>query len=119
MRAESMDLVSIPEWWRADCQGWIETERLSWEEVGRRLADHLDRAKPYNRTSIWRYLTGQLNSLELTEGFARARGVQSPLLVASDPDLVQWLAVGVALRREDIDMFFSLMRQARALITMP
>ncbi len=109
-------LIKVPSWWRRECEDWIAAQGLSIEEACPLLATALGRAEPYNYTTVWRYLRGQLSSLEVTAAFARLRGVGSPLVFAEAKELRDWFALGSQLRDEKPDLFDAMLVQAQAVL---
>lgn len=109
-------LIKVPEWWRQECRTWLQQEGVTWAEAGRRIADALGRATPYNHSTIWRYLDGQLHSMEITEGWARVRGVPSPVFYAESEELSRWCDAGRRMQSSQPSFFESLLAQAEALL---
>lgn len=114
MRPQS--LVKVPEWWRDKCRAWIVSEGLTWAAAGERIASAMERVQPYNHTTVWRYLTGQLHSIEITLGFARCMGHASPLFLAQDERELRWCTVGQSLSTVAPEMFDAILAQAEAVL---
>jgi len=108
--------IKVPDWWRRECENWVAQQGFSIEDVCPLLAKVLGRTEPYNYTTVWRYLRGQLSSLEVTEAFARLRDVGSPLVFAETPELRDWFTIGCALRESQPDLFDALLVQAQAVL---
>ena len=109
-------LIKVPEWWRQETRAWLQEQGVTWVECGRRIAEALGRPSPYNHSTIWRYLDGQIHSIEITEGLARVRGVPSPLFYAESAALARWCEAGKILHETQPAFFEALLAQAEALL---
>ena len=95
----------------------MTAERLTTRTAGRVLADAIRRERPFDHSAIVRYLSGKRTPAELTEAFARARGVAPPPLVpGADSKTQEWCDIGVRLQREAPTLFERELSELRHLV---
>jgi hypothetical protein len=97
----------------------MEAQRLTTRTAGRVLADAVNRDRPFDHAAIVRYLAGKRASVEITEAFARARGVlPPPVIPGANTMATEWCDLGVRLQREAPTVFERELEELRQLVVL-
>ena len=97
--------IDLPESWLEQCREWRKSKNLLMGEVGAQLARAVRRGRPFGASTIQRYLSGQVVTGELTDAFAKAMGVVSPIQIVESERLRAWYGLGERLESSDPETF--------------
>ena len=100
--------IELDPQWLAALEQRIPREdgrRISYKEIGRRLADAIGQKKAWGKSTVERYISGELVTDSMTRAFCAWLGLLYPVISARHPDELDWLEAGRMLREYNPEEF--------------
>ena len=107
--------IKVPATWLTQVEEFRREHAWSLEELGKRAAAAVHRARPFSHATLSRYIAGDLVTDELTTALAVLMSAPEPM--PSDPRHVEWAQLGMRLDVVDQELFDRELEDLRTMVT--
>jgi hypothetical protein len=90
--------VRVPQWWLDKVLPLLDDRSINYAEIARLASRHAGRRSPWGASAISKFASGEVRTIELTNGISAALAVVQPFFVA--PNEAAASAMTVIVKRE-------------------
>ena len=108
--------IVVPEHWLQQCRDWVADNGETMRSLGPKLAEAIERSRPFGKATVSCYLRGERVTDELTRAFAHLMDVSFPVPVPKSAEQRRWSELGAELDEVDHDLFLEELEHVEDLV---